>query len=313
MSNFITVRTSDSRIWNIEEVVSDILCADDNAVVDLAAEGPCAVSLGLDRILAKSRAKNLILQTSNALEHSWKNIRYQPPMHFVDSTRRLGNKVIGKDQDAKTFGIFIGRSNAERLLLSAVVANYSSLQTFHFDRTNDFHCHNLGLENLLYRYGKEAFEKACKFLLDAPMQLDAITSYPILLDRHLDIADYYNKFFIEIVCETYFTGQTFFCTEKIWRPIVLRTPFIVQGPKDFLKNLKLMGFKTFDRWWDEGYSEDSSDQHPAEITRIIEKVGSKTPQQLQNMYVEMTDILEHNYQKFMSLTEEDFLRVRHGQ
>lgn len=313
MSNFITVRTSNNRIWNVEEVIRDILLADDNAIVDLAAEGPCVVSIGLDKILKQSQAKNLILQTSNALETSWKNVRYQPPMHFVNSTQRLSNKVVKKDQDAKTFGMFIGRSNAERLLLSSIVADYSSLQTFHFDYTNDFHQYNLGLENLLYTYGRTAFEKACKFLLDVPLQLDKITSYPILLDHHLDIANYYNRFFIEIVCETYFTGQTFFCTEKIWRPIVLRTPFIVQGPKHFLTNLKLMGFKTFDRWWDEGYSEDPADYQPIEITKIIKSIAEKTPEQLHSMYIEMTDILEHNYQTLMSLTEDDFLRVRHGQ
>jgi hypothetical protein len=313
MSNFITVQTSDGRIWNIKEVVSDILRADDNAIVDLAAEGPCAVSLGLDKMLEQSQAKNLILQTSNALEKSWKNVRYQPPMHFVDSTQRLGTKIVTKNQDARTFGIFIGRSNAKRLLLSSVVADYSSLQTFHFDCSNEFHRNNLGLENLLYNYGKPAFEKACKFLLGTPMYLDAITSYPILLDHHLDIAEHYNRFFIEVVCETYFTGQTFFCTEKIWRPIVLRTPFIVQGPKNFLSNLKLMGFKSFDKWWEEGYSEDPADHQPIEIIQVIKSIASNTPQQLHTMYTEMTDILEHNYQTFMSLTEDDFLRVRHGQ
>jgi hypothetical protein len=313
MADFITVRTSDNLIWNLEQAISSILYASDNSTVDLAAEGPCAASIGLDRILAKSRAKNLILQTANALERSWHDVRYQPPMHFVDNTRQLHNNGVDKDHDAKTFGIFIGRSNAERLLLSSVISGYSALQTFHFDRSSDFHRHNLGLENLLHIYGKEAFKQACEFLLDTPKRLDDVTSYPILLDHHLDISKYYNKFVVEVVCETYFTGNTFFCTEKIWRPIVLRTPFIVQGPKDFLANLKIMGFKTFDRWWNEGYSEDPADYQPLEIIKLIKYIGSKTSEQLQTMYQEMHDVLEHNYQTFMNLTEEDFLRVRHGQ
>jgi hypothetical protein len=74
-----------------------------------------------------------------------------------------------------------------------------------------------------------------------------------------------------------------------------------------------MGFKTFDKWWDEGYSEDPADHQPIEIIQVIKSIASKTSQQLHTMYTEMTDILEHNYQTFMSLTEDDFLRVRHGQ
>jgi hypothetical protein len=125
--------------------------------------------------------------------------------------------------------------------------------------------------------------------------------------------DQYNDFFVEIACESYFTGKTFFPTEKTWRAITMRTPFIIQGPQNYLKNLKLLGFKTFDRWWDEGYSEDPADYQPLEILKVIEYLNTKTLDEIYNMYLEMHDILEHNYQTLQSLKTEDFFKVRHGQ
>jgi hypothetical protein len=233
-------------------------------------------------------------------------------MHFVESTRQL-NVNAHKNRNANTFGMFIGRSNTPRLYLSALASKYRTLQTFHWRSNDNFHKSNLGIDQLVDRYGVDTLPIVADFLKHAPITLDSIESYPILVDHHLDIASYYSKFFVEIVCETYFTGQTFFCTEKIWRPIVMRTPFIVQGPQYFLQHLKILGFKTFDAWWDEGYSEDPADHQPIEIARVLEYLGSKTSDELYEMYQSMSKVLEHNYQTLMQLSVEDFIKVRNEQ
>jgi hypothetical protein len=129
----------------------------------------------------------------------------------------------------------------------------------------------------------------------------------------LSLLDQYSNFFVEITCESYFTGQTFFPTEKTWRAIALRTPFIIQGPQNYLANLKLLGFKTFDRWWDEGYSEDPADHQPLEIIKVVEFLNNKSLDEIFSMYQEMQDVLEHNYQTLQLLTVEDFLKVRNEQ
>lgn len=311
MPKTIRVYTSDQVVWNRDELAAELRTTQD-VVIDFCAEGPCLDSLGIGSLLQYSTANSIQVVTSNALEYAWPNIVYHPPMHFVESTRQL-DVDPNKDPDAKTFGIFIGRSNAPRLYLSALASQYSTLQTFHWQSNSVFHKSNLGLDNLSDRYGADLLPLVANFLQQAPITLDAVTDYPILVDRHLNIAEYYPKFFIEIVCETYFTGSTFFCTEKIWRPIVMRTPFIVQGPQNFLHNLKTLGFKTFDRWWDEGYSEDPADHQPVEIARVLEYLGTKTSQEILKMYQDMNNVLEHNYQTLMNLTSEDFLKVRNEQ
>ena len=311
MPKTIKVYTSDEVVWNRDELAAELRTTKD-VVIDFCAEGPCLDSLGIESLLRYSTANSIQIVTSNAVEYAWPNTVYQPPMHFVESTQQLDGNT-GKEHDAKTFGIFIGRSNAPRLYLSALASQYPTLQTFHWRPNSVFHKSNLGLDKLADRYGAESLPLVAEFLQQAPITLDSISEYPILVNHHLDIAEYYAKFFIEIVCETYFTGSTFFCTEKIWRPIAMRTPFIVQGPQNFLHNLKTMGFKTFDRWWDEGYSEDPADHQPIEISRVLEYLGSKTTQEIYAMYQEMNDILDHNYETLMGLALEDFLKVRNEQ
>jgi hypothetical protein len=68
-----------------------------------------------------------------------------------------------------------------------------------------------------------------------------------------DILDHYHRFDIELVAESYTLGNTFFPTEKTVRPIMAVKPFIVYGPKLFLKRLRDMGFKTYSEFWEEDY------------------------------------------------------------
>ena len=132
-------------------------------------------------------------------------------------------------------------------------------------------------------------------------------SYPILWDQGaFDLEKYYQDIFCEIVCETYFTGRTFFLTEKTLRCIINGRPFMVQGPKWFLHNLKRLGFKTFSNWWDEGYDEDPVDHRLVEIKKVIKDLSTQTPGQLNNMYKSMQAILEHNYQLCLNLKLDDF-------
>jgi hypothetical protein len=118
---------------------------------------------------------------------------------------------------------------------------------------------------------------------------------------------------LEIVCETYYTGQTFFVTEKTWRPIMMKTPFLIQGPINFIKNLQRLGFKTFDRWWNEGYSEDPAEWQSTEIKKVIDWLATKNIAELETIYQEMQPTLEHNYNRLMELGVEDFIKIQDEQ
>jgi hypothetical protein len=290
--------------------------------LDLCNEGPDHDTFDLESLVQSYcdifnyNINQINLRTCNALEKSKKfNVTYVPPMHFVDNTKQKLNKtlLIKNLETIKHFGMFIGRGNHLRLDLASYLNLHHQdkiIQTYHYDPTVDFHRTNIGLEQHIKNSGTNITDQLAKFLQKCPIKNQSV-DYPILMDHHLDIAPTYQDFFVEIVCETYFSGNTFFTTEKIWRPIALKTPFIVQGPNGFLHNLKRLGFKTFDSYWDESYDHDNSEWQVKLIKELVDNLSTKSQAELKTIYNEMTPILEHNHQRLMTLTKQDFLQLYH--
>jgi len=85
----------------------------------------------------------------------------------------------------------------------------------------------------------------------------------------------------------------------------MRTPFIVQGPQYFIQRLRVLGFKTFSDFWDEGYSEDPSDWQINEIKRVLDYIAQQPVEQLVKWTADMQCIVEHNYNRLLTLTKEE--------
>lgn len=112
--------------------------------------------------------------------------------------------------------------------------------------------------------------------------------------------------FLHVVTETCFWETKKHLTEKIFKPIVLKQPFVLLGCKDNLAYLKEYGFQTFDRWWDESYDKcDDPLQRIAMVVDIIENICKKSDEELQDMLLEMQEVLDHNFNRFYS---KDFIK-----
>lgn len=87
-----------------------------------------------------------------------------------------------------------------------------------------------------------------------------------------------------------------YLTEKTWKAITSKTPFILIGARHSLKTLKSFGFKTFNQWWNENY-----DHLPTVAERIeasvieIKKLSSMSTETLENMRAEMQETLDYNF------------------
>lgn len=320
---FVTkVLTSDNKIWNQPQVLLDIAFAMSQNLdleIDLLNEGPDFLSLDLDAYIQSQSQRyrydlnRLTIRTANMAEtYATGNVKKAFPVHLMINTLDY-NRSIEKSHDLKHFGLFIGRLNPPRLYFSYYLSSHHSDKIIHsnqFNSFNDFYCANIGLEELYVRYGIKNLDEIAKYLISCPIngQNKEYGKNPdynhaqhlLLQDREL-FTKKYNDFFLEVVCETYFTGNTFFPTEKTWRPILLKTPFIIQGPKGYLKNLKEMGFKTFSHWWDEGYDEDDPGTSWIEISKVVDQLAVKSQQELSKMLVDMKDVLEHNHSRFIEL------------
>lgn len=130
-------------------------------------------------------------------------------------------------------------------------------------------------------------------------------SDPLILDEtnynsaSSDIPEYINYSIWSVVTETVFYDKKLHLTEKIFKPIVSKKPFILVGAYKNLEYLKSYGFKTFDRWIDESYDdEEDSDRRMEKIVAEIEKLCSLPFSELLDMYNKMQEILEYNHNHF---------------
>jgi len=103
---------------------------------------------------------------------------------------------------------------------------------------------------------------------------------------------------ISLITETYCTElntDTIFFSEKIYKPIRARQPFILVGQYNALSKLKDEGFMTFSEFWDESYDTIENNTLRLEAICLLLKDLSKLskPQWLA-MYMKMMPILEHN-------------------
>jgi hypothetical protein len=107
--------------------------------------------------------------------------------------------------------------------------------------------------------------------------------------------------FLYVVTETCYWEQKCHLTEKIFKPIVSRMPFILVGPAHNLEYLKSYGFKTFDCWIDESYDSIKDPiQRMTAVGQVLKYVCDKTTDELKTMLLEMQPVIEYNYNLFYS-------------
>ena len=323
----VTLPCGDAKIWDVSQRVAEIIKeyqTFDRAHIFLNGEGPCARALGLYDLLDDLCNKfswekpNIRIATTNLIEHHDEYVIHKlvPPQFDLVKEFSVTTPARYKDfNDLRHFGIFIGKSNWMRLWLCSVVDQRFkdiSLMTFNYDSQSEKHRDHLGLEELLLSIGQktEYIQWALDLIKKSPVNIDSvIPTYPITLSATYELSKIYHKFFVEVTCETFCRGNTFFPTEKTWRAISQKTPFIVQGPKHYYRNLHKLGFKTFGNWWDEGFTEDEFSHQPVEIIKILEWLSTLSIKEIEALYIDMQSTLEHNYELLMSMKSTDILKI----
>jgi hypothetical protein len=118
----------------------------------------------------------------------------------------------------------------------------------------------------------------------------------------------YNKTFLSLVTETQCGNDTVYFSEKIFKPIVSLHPFLLVGSPNSLKELKKIGYKTFDKWWDESYDLcDNLFDRINKICDILLKLNNLSKEEMFKIRLEMKDILIHNYENYKKRSNNNFL------
>ena len=331
----IHVQTLDRKIWRRDLLLVYLYeCYNKNidALIDFNPEGSCAEYLGLYRLLDEfcvktGYAKNRItIKTANMLEHHDNYVISKQPGYWYEILKiqkwLKGKQLDIQYQPTKHFANFISRSNWYRLWVATLLDKYykdKTIQTYHYDPNRENYNGNgyIGLDDLV-RYGCNIVPDAVKFIESCPRTIDLEflqnldncknsifqhenSYYPIQHPSNLNLLQYYNNIFVDIVAEPNISGNCFLVTEKLWRSIIAHRPFIVVSNLDYLKNLHKLGFKTFNGWWDENYDNCGDGARLNEIEKIIQKIATYEIKELNSILLDMSEILDHNYQTFLAL------------
>lgn len=122
------------------------------------------------------------------------------------------------------------------------------------------------------------------------------------------------KFDIQIVPETLFDTPKTHLTEKVFKPMVMRQPFIIVGPPNSLEYLKSYGFMTFSDCWDESYDEETDpDKRMEKVIAIVDKISNMNEREYSELIRRARGIALFNRQRFFSgVWEERMLEELHN-
>ena len=106
---------------------------------------------------------------------------------------------------------------------------------------------------------------------------------------------------VHIVAETLFKTQKLHVTEKVFKPMVMKQPFIVFAPARTLELLKGYGFKTFSTIWNEEYDQISDhDLRMAAVLDVIKKLYSMPQRDFQDIIYRCQEVVDYNHRYFFS-------------
>jgi hypothetical protein len=95
--------------------------------------------------------------------------------------------------------------------------------------------------------------------------------------------------------ESVFEHPHAYLTEKTFKAIVMKRPFVIVGSVGSLAKLRELGFKTFDGFWNEDYDQEPEpNQRLKKVLDITNRISQLSVADLQQMCYNMQDILEHN-------------------
>jgi len=113
--------------------------------------------------------------------------------------------------------------------------------------------------------------------------------------------EYYRDSYFNIVTETHFYENSLFLSEKIYKPIIYKQPFLVYSSPFSMKRLRTIGYKTFSSIIDESYDlEVDNNKRRKMIELEIERLCNLPLDELHNLYVSIKDILEYNFEYFIN-------------
>lgn len=234
-----------------------------------------------------------------------KNIKVVPYSHFEFDTYLLSNDLPpGNDNFPPTFEEHIEYKSKNKIVSFCNLNKKPRRHRINFYSL--LHKNNLLKDGLVSMNDFHESIEFCDYKLTDEETNEIKKTLPSLIyDTSNETYDpnYYVTRFNDKVClDTFFsviseaqyedTQRTIFLSEKIFKVMMCSHPFMVLGNKHSLKELKKLGYKTFDKWIDESYDEMNDCERFEKIIDNLKKIVSIEDKI--SWFKEMEDVIKHN-------------------
>lgn len=192
--------------------------------------------------------KNKItIETNNWSEQHHEYNVIKAMFHYELSLFYQENKVVSYNGN-KYYGLFIGRADYSRIrtmvLHKRLNGKIPSLSSFNHNFITDSANEDI-YRTLVNTDTTDSEIKKLKQYSDIGNTIKPPIIFPdSFYGDHWE--NVYKEIAIELVCETTLHPNSFHMTEKTFRPIYYRRPFILIGADGIIKKMQGLGFKTFD-------------------------------------------------------------------
>lgn len=324
MITTIPLRITGDTWWNPGDFRAELekLQPGQYVLIDVNSEGPALTPFGIYEILAEYSFNYIFVRWANNVESMpYGREGGSKLSHFFGMSQRYWADEIPNSLAKRPFGLFVGRNSVSRNCIMYDVYDrwrkrflMSKMET----HLNDHWCERIPheivrLDNLnnwgdSQRCAKiKAWWESCPIVsIDNKHVWDQYREPEIAAaECVLSLLSHYNQFNFELVCETYTLGSTFFPTEKTVRPIVGNKPFLIHGPRHFLRNLQNLGFKTFGSIWNEQYDEYEGPQRWQMMQPIIDMICNWDNQTRRNVLVQCASITQHNRNRLKEIVDDN--------
>jgi hypothetical protein len=163
-------------------------------------------------------------------------------------------------------------------------------------------------ENTSFKFEDVVSPEKRRFLgvTDETMQ-SLMNKLPLVLDGETNIhqmcgdfdgaaRNFYQNSLVSLVTETNYDLNEVTLTEKSFKPLKEKHPFIILGVKGTLKSLRELGFQTFSEFWPEDYDEiDDPNIRMRRTIEILREIGRWDNEKILDFRRRVKPILEHNF------------------
>lgn len=232
-----------------------------------------SIDLGFEYLLINCNL--ILLQSQTVVDSVTKRFFVNNAYHYEKEKPNLFCSLIGMEKPPRD--MFVSALK-DRLLFDNYILNYHGLELGCASRHLD----------LKFDFGEHAHERM--FIHNHPLGGLPFFAVPI---------DIYNSARMSLVVETSQMDNDFHLTEKTIKPLFAGHPFIVFADRHFLKNLRSLGFRTFETVWSEEY--DTIEDIDQRIDAIIDLLNNLHDFDWPSHERELEAITNHNRLVFLNI------------